>query len=238
MDTYTVTALDGAPGSGVRCVKWSDGSQTRRQVPAFAWYGEGNWQGNTYRHVGQAFVGKGRPNQYQGFASDVYGNGEAYQGNFPGNLVMTVYGKDTIVVEGAWSEKWSRVTSVAYQPLPVPMTCGSLFEEYQASDVNAYLDNERDQAVVRSGSGVRCLLKVGRTGTTWFGAGHWDGKAYAHLATGSSKGYGASDFCANNGDYCGNFRYGAIRKQYSSVHRAPVIHGWNEVWEKTALRQR
>jgi len=113
LDTYVVHSSDpAATGIGVRCVKWSDGSLAH-QVPVFAWYGEGNWRGYAYRHVGHAFARNAQePNVYQGYAADIYGNGEQTQGDYPGNLIITIVDANTIRVTNVWYEEWTKVSEV------------------------------------------------------------------------------------------------------------------------------
>ncbi|MEB3294629.1 MAG: hypothetical protein VKJ24_15845 [Synechococcales bacterium] len=218
--TYRVQALDARPGVGIRCVQFSDGSPGN---PLLAWYGEGQWQKSTYRHVGHGFD---RGGVLVGSASDLYGNGETTRGNFPGNLnVQILHGGREIRVTGAWNERWIAVNRVAYQPLPSPVTCGQHFAEYRV------LDARGD----RAGGGVRCMLRVGAENTTWFGNGRWNGKSYSHLGTRSQQGYGASDLCQPGfGTICNHFDYGSLLWQEVVRSRrlqdAQVRGAWQEDW--------
>ena len=99
--TYIVKPLDKREGQGIRCVKFSEGRRGTT-IPRLAWYGEGNWGGATYRHVGQAIY---RGSNLVGFASDIHGNGENIQNNFPGNLKIQIIGGSTIRVTGEWNEE-------------------------------------------------------------------------------------------------------------------------------------
>ncbi|UKO97933.1 hypothetical protein [Nostoc sp. UHCC 0870] len=214
--TYVVTSLNGNQGDGIRCVKFSEGKPGTR-VPRLAWYGEGNWSGSTYRHVGQAIY---RGRNLVGFASDIHGNGEYFNGDFPGNLSVQVLGGGSrIRVTGAWNEEWQLVRSTNYNPLPRPKTCGGYFDEYQVSSLSG-----------SNGDGLRCFLRGGLKNTTWFGNGNWGGSTYSHVGTRSVNGYGAGDICDNNfGTFCNTFDWG-------SLNLTPVPGGfdvtgaWSENW--------
>jgi hypothetical protein len=220
--TFVVKSLDQRVGQGVRCVKPSD-TNPRRTTPQLAWYGEGNWQGSTYRHVGHAF---GRGFSLVGSASDIFGNGEDINNNFPNNLKVSLTGGSwsnptEIQVTGAWSEKWIRVKNVAYTPLSRPKTCGSYFDEYNVADLGGS----------RSGDGLRCMLKVGAKNTTWFGNGQWAGSTYSHLGTRGLNGYGASDIChASFGTICNNFGYGSLKFTPVAPSGFDVTGAWSEKW--------
>jgi hypothetical protein len=220
--TFVVKSLDRRVGEGVRCVKPSD-PNPRRTTPQLAWYGEGNWQGSTYRHVGHAF---GRGPSLVGSASDIFGNGENINNNFPNNLrVSLTIGSWSnpfeIHVTGAWNEKWVRVKNVVYTPLSAPKTCGSYFDEYKVSDL----------AGSRAGDGLRCMLKVGAKNTTWFGNGQWQGSTYSHLGTKGLNGYGAGDLCHPSfGNICNNFSYGSLMLTPVSPSGFDVTGAWSEKW--------
>jgi hypothetical protein len=220
--TFVVKPLDQRVGQGVRCVKPSD-PNPRRTTPQLAWYGEGNWQGNTYRHVGHAF---GRGSSLVGSASDIFGNGEDINNNFPSNLKVSLasgsWSNPTeIQVTGAWNERWIRVRNVAYVPLSRPKTCGSYFDEYRVSDLGGS----------RSGDGLRCMLKVGAKNTTWFGNGQWEGSTYSHLGTKGLNGYGAGDICHTSfGTICNNFGYGSLQFTPVAPSGFDVTGAWSEKW--------
>lgn len=179
--TFVVRSLAQVPGQGIRCVKFSNGSLQNSRTPRIAWYGEGNWRGKTYRHMGHAFY---RGQQLlQGYASDMYGNGEAFTGNFNGNLKVQMINASRIRVTGAWNEEWVRVNQTNYQPLQRPRVCGQYFDQYRVSDLVPTSQGGRQ------GDGLRCVLRVGPTGTyapkrfftTWFGNGNWQGNLYSHV---------------------------------------------------------
>lgn len=215
--TYVVKSLHGSQGVGIRCVKFSQGKPGTR-IPRLAWYGEGSWGSATYRHVGQAIY-KGR--DLVGFASDIYGNGEYFNGNFPGNLnVQVLSGGSKIRVTGAWNEEWQLVKSTNYKPLSRATTCGGYFDEYQVSSLSG-----------SDGDGLRCVLRDGLKNTTWFGNGNWGGSTYSHLGTRSAKGYGAGDICGSNfGTFCNNFSWGSLKLTPVSGG-FDVTGAWNEKWD-------
>jgi hypothetical protein len=220
--TFAVRSL--APvrkGTGVRCVKISDGIGSQG-IPRIAWYGEGNWEGGTYRHVGQAVTRRPSDVSGVGYASDINGNGEAANNNFPGTLKVSLAGgtwnnPTRINVTGAWNETWIRVSKIGYTPLERPKTCGSYFDQYTVSDL----------AGSRAGEGLRCVLKVGPKNTTWFGNGNWGGTTYSHLGTKGHNGYGAGDICdAPFGPTCNTFGYGSL--DFSVAGQ--VTGAWSEKW--------
>ncbi|WP_071191074.1 hypothetical protein [Trichormus sp. NMC-1] len=214
--TYIVKPLDNRQGFGIRCVKFS-GGKSGNTIPRLAWYGEGNWGGAKYRHLGQAIY---RGSNLFGFASDIHGNGEDINNNFPGNLQIKVISFSTIRVTGAWNEEWQLVKSTHYKPLPKPTTCGGYLDEYKVSDLNGN----------RQGEGLRCVLRVGPKNTTWFGNGNWGGTTYSHLGTRSLNGYGASDICAAGfGPICNTFNYGSLK--LNPVNGGFNVTGaWSEKW--------
>ncbi|MEA5504786.1 hypothetical protein VB735_17045 [Halotia wernerae UHCC 0503] len=213
--TYIVKPLDNRKGTGIRCVKFSEG-KPGTTVPRLAWYGEGKWGSATYRHIGQAIY---RNSNLVGFASDIHGNGENTNNNFPGNLKVQVLGS-TIRVTGAWNEEWQLVRATNYNPLPRPRTCGGYFDQYKVSDL----------AGNRRGSGLRCVLRVGPNNTTWFGNGNWGGSTYSHIGTRSFNGHGAADICgAGFGPICNTFSWGSLK-----LNPVPggfdVTGAWSEKW--------
>jgi hypothetical protein len=217
--TYIVKPLDNRQGQGIRCVKFSDGKPRSTSIPRLSWYGEGNWGGATYRHVGQAIY---RSSNLVGFASDIHGNGENINNNFDGNLKVDITNPAKIRVTGAWNEEWLLVQSTNYNSLPRPKTCGEYFEEYKVSDL----------AGNRQGEGLRCVLRVGTKNTTWFGNGNWGGSTYSHIGTRSSNGYGAGDICAVGlGPICNTFGYGSLKLTPVSGG-FDVTGAWSEKWRK------
>ncbi len=229
LQTYVVRSLNKRSGKGIRCVKMSAGRPGKPRTPRLAWYGEGNWGGKTYRHVGHAFY---RGRRLVGYASDMYGNGEHFKNNFPGNLKVRIINANRIRVTGAWNEDWVRVKTTNYRPLRRPRTCGKYFDKYRVSDL-------LPQPKGRNGKGLRCVLRVGPAGTyarrryftTWFGNGQWEGNRYSHLGTRSTKGRaGASDICGTRfGPVCNKFAYGSLKIK-PAVGGYNVIGAWREKW--------
>jgi len=216
--TYVVRPLNNRSGSGIRCVKFGEANPGNSRIPKIAWYGEGNWGGATYRHVGHAFY---RGSNLVGFASDIHGNGENINNTFPGNLKVEIINPSTIRVTGAWNEQWQLVNSTNYQPLPRPKTCGNYFDEYRVSDL----------AGTRTGSGLRCVLREGIKNTTWFGNGSWNGNTYSHIGTRSFNGYGASDICGTGfGPVCNTFGWGSLRLTPVTPRGFDVTGAWSEKW--------
>ncbi|MBD2344104.1 hypothetical protein [Anabaena subtropica] len=214
--TYIVKPLDNRKGSGIRCVKLSQG-KPGTSVPILAWYGEGNWSGATYRHAGQAIY---RGSSLVGFASDIHGNGEDINNNFPGNLQIQIIGSSRIRVTGAWNEEWQLVNSTNHRSLPRPKTCGKYFDEYKVSDF----------AGSRRGEGLRCVLRVGMRNTTWFGSGNWGGTTYSHIGTRGVNGYGAGDICGTGfGPICNTFGWGSL-KLTPVTGGFDVTGAWSEKW--------
>ncbi len=99
--TYIVKPLDNRQGFGIRCVKLSE-EKSGTTIPRIPWYGEGNWGGAKYCHFGQAIY---RGSNLIGFASDIHGNGEDINNDFPKNIQIKILNTSTIHVNGAWSEE-------------------------------------------------------------------------------------------------------------------------------------
>jgi len=246
--TYSASAGDNRQGNGVRCVK----IQNIESMPHLTWYGEGQWQGQTYRHIGEATPGcADRPLDFCGAAADIHGNGESFNNNFPGKIIgfKATNGNwpapNEIRISGAWNEVWNKVTAINYVPLLRPTTCGSNFDEYAVSDLNNR----------RQGAGIRCVLRKGSSPytTAWFGNGEWEGRTYSHVGIfrighaisgtiGGGVG-GASDLCNSAlGQFCNNFRADSLR--FTSIcesegegrprrrFRGFKVQGaWSEVWD-------
>jgi hypothetical protein len=221
--TYTVTAPDGRGGSGFRCVKYPASSAH------FAWYGEGQWGGATYRHVGEAHKLYSTTFQklpLQGYAANIFGNGEDFHGTAAGTLEIEVVSgdwpsPDAIHVGGAWNEDWTLVTSTSYAPLPAPKTCGGNFDQYEVSALDG-----------RPGSGIRCVLGMSHR-ATWYGNGEWNGARYTHIGTlnVSSPTGEASDLCDPAfGEYCSETPYDGLSISPASPRGFDVTGAWNERW--------
>jgi hypothetical protein len=105
---------------------------------------------------------------------------------------------------------------------------GSLLAINSAILVSASLSTAQPQPF-KCGSDT--LTFVGRTKTTWFGTGEWEGATYSHLGTRSSAGYGASDLCEGNfGNICNNFDYGSLNFKQVYPRGFDVTSAWSEKW--------
>jgi hypothetical protein len=199
--TYNVRSLGGASGQGVRCVRVIPDNQGN--PVGFFWYGEGVWEGQPYRHIGQAFYSSGN-----GTAGDIYGNGEAFDSFFNETLLISHSGEsipNRIQVTGAWNEEWTleadNVVLEYTSTLGSVQNCGSSFElPYTV----------RDTTGERAGEGIRCRLIA--TGV-WYGEGNWGGTTYAHIGS-LWDGYGnagAFDICEpSRFGFCNAFDWGSI----------------------------
>jgi hypothetical protein len=233
--TFAVKPQDQREGTGVRCVKMSEGTPGGNPLlPKLAWYGEGNWNGANYRHVGHAFYQDGT---LVGAAADFQ---EDIHNNFPfGTLKLELVDANTIQVTGAWNETWSRVDKVNYKTLPRPKACGKFFDQYNVSDLSPS---------GRVGEGLRCALQAEHNPpelqtarlplvkgvTTWFGNGYWGTpkNTYSHLGTFAHNGYGASDICGRPfGPTCNNFGWGSLRfNPFTDGFK--VTGAWRERWRR------
>jgi hypothetical protein len=232
--TFAVKPLDQRQGTGVRCVKMSEGTPDNPRIPKLAWYGEGKWQGSNYRHVGHSFY---QGSTLVGAAADFQ---EDIHNNFPfGTLKFEIVDASTIRVTGAWNEIWSRVDKVNYKILPALKACGKFFDQYKATDLSPSS---------RPGEGLRCALQaehnppelkepqlpVVKGVTTWLGNGYWKTASnnYSHLGTFSYNGYGASDICDRRfGSICNNFGWGSLKfDPYSDGYK--VTGAWREQWSR------
>ena len=233
MDTYQVTSLNGVEGNGIRCVKFTDRKSLRAvkaNAPVFAWYGEGIWNDCTYRHIGHAFATpkSQKNNELTGYASDIWGNGECANGNFPGNLTVKIIDRDTIQVTGSWGEEWKRVAEMNYSWLANPLVCGDHLTSYTAYS----LDDAITGNLGKFGKGLRCELRLGKFNTTWVGFGYWGTETYSHLGTKNSNGQvGSSDFC-KAGEACYTAAYGDLKRIPSPTLQGLIIRGWNDIWKK------
>ena len=232
--TYTVKPLDRRRGRGIRCVKWGRGTPNTAHIPRFAWYGEGNWDGTSYRHVGHAFLSR-RPDlkarRFVGYAAELADDAETLPPHYPGTLKMRLIAAGRIEVMGAWHEEWIEFPLVNYEPLPRPQQCGQHFDQYQVSALDSQSANQ--------GDGLRCVLRVGPRGTylsnryftTWFGNGKWGDRTYSHIGTrGFSRQAGVSHICALQfGAICNTLKFGSLQLRPVS-EGFNVTGAWNEKW--------
>jgi hypothetical protein len=234
--TYRVTSLSTGEFGGVRCVRVLTGD------PIFVWYGEGRWGGNPYRHLGMAYHVENFPlgtRTLVAAASDMYGNGEAFNNSFPGNLIPEYDPNEwpaprVIRMKGAWNEQWTLVSGVDHTALPRPQVCGSNFDQYLAFDLGG----------VRRGLGLRCMLRVGPNNVLplirpFFSNGDWNGTTYTNLGlyndevfpiTGHTTG-SAVDLCGPAfGSFCNQFPLRSVTFTPVSPRGFNVTEAWNEVW--------
>lgn len=210
----------GAGNYGVRCVaKTPDG---------LVWYGEGAWNGQTYRHVGR--VDGPEPGSLEnGWMRDIFGNGESFRGSFDGiRLSLSesqVNGIPTLIrMVGPQREAWRLVdaTTPPYvSALPPIRTCGTLLRTYR---VNVAGDGNY---------GVRCVMESSHSAPTLFlGEGTWNRQRYLHLGyTNSSPNRGsAGDICRAGTDFCGSTGQDALIFNTRAPGRLQVRGVWNEDW--------
>lgn len=238
MKTYSVTALDGRQGAGVRCVLFMVGT---REI--YAWYGEGFW-GNQlstalpsrslYRHVGEGFRRTSIAS-----AADIYGNGEHTNAAFYGSLRITYSNINRMEVRGAWTEVWTLEPDNIHHGYKRPpelrrvQVCGKNFTQYEAIDRPTSTNS-------KNGFGVRCVTKRARSiesgfaRRTWYGEGQWNGVHYAHLSSISA----AADICEPSlFGFCGVTNKSLELKEFGGGTNPPTlaryikVEGpWREDW--------
>ncbi len=201
--TYKATLVgnNGQVGSGMRCLKPTY-NQNVNGGPYFAWYGEGTIAGCTERILGHAIFGAftNPPTNSntidKAVAANIWGNGECRQQNYNGNIQINTFNNlQNVQVTGALNEKWTKVSSLVWSPLPRINTCSNPvgLTTYKAVDGPAF--------PVRIGSGIRCVLNFYYPDTTWFGNGYWLNTAnkYTELGTKNNNNFGTSSI--NQGSY-------------------------------------
>lgn len=121
--TYSVKAADNGPsGDGVRCVKFYNNATVEGKLTGVYWYGEGQWNGATYRHIGLTYTnmqpvedpphGTKKVYHYASYAADISGNGEQFDNEFRNIELMTDSDNmDRITVTGDWKETWTKEPS-------------------------------------------------------------------------------------------------------------------------------
>ena len=238
--TYVVTSANGSP-AGIRCVKLEFGG-VDHGMPQYElyWYGEGKWGNASYRHVGFGAQNYGVNNPGTGFAADIYGNGETFNGratNLGIRIVEVSHAPSKIVITGAWNETWSLTQNVQYTALPNPTVCGSNFETYKV----------RASGGIGPVMGLRCVISDLRYKlSVWYGTGSWGGGGiYKHLGMvlplyGLGLGptvarYGqASDLCDSSvGQSCNTFpTRSIIFTPTSDMQGFNLTGAWNENWHK------
>jgi hypothetical protein len=199
--TYQATLQNnGIVGKGMRCMKPTYNMNVATG-PYFAWYGEGTIGNCTERVLGHAFFGAytNAPTNTdtinKASAANIWGNGECRQQNYTNLLINTYNNLQTVVVTGGLTEKWTRVPSTYWQPLPRISSCGNPvgLDTYKAIDGPAF--------PVRTGGGIRCVIKHYMVNTTWFGNGYWNNPIlkYTELGTKKNNNFGTSSI--NQGSF-------------------------------------
>lgn len=168
---------------------------------SFAWYAEGYVANCSYRTLGHAIYG-GFANPptntiavHKTAAADIWGNGECRQNNFDGTLVAySNPGYNTIKIQGALTEVWTKVLTMSHTPLPRPSVCGNTtgLTQYKAIDGAGGL--------AKTGVGIRCVLNFYFPNMTWFGNGWWYNPAWTYTELGTTKAplqYGSSTILGN-----------------------------------------
>lgn len=258
MKTYSVAALDGRLGRGVRCLFFPSGEFDRH----FIWYGEGFWGRelptvlhslSLYRHVGES---RGRivPRDRDiASAADIFGNGESTDKAYYGTLQMTFSNRDEnappnrIEVRGPWNEVWTLEPDNIHQGYVHPAglrhveVCGKHFLQFEAID-------RPTSSSSKNGFGVRCFATMQRAIEpgfilgTWYGEGRWNGIYYAHIGSHTSTYQDkltAADICEPSlFGYCGKVASGKIRYKYYGAGLTPQIPAryikvegnWREDW--------
>ncbi|WPD22991.1 MAG: hypothetical protein SD837_00210 [Candidatus Electrothrix scaldis] len=250
--TYSVKSSSGVSGDGVRCVKFHNTQTIDGKLTGVYWYGEGQWNGKTYRHIGYTYpfafcpdAGGNCPPQYRSYAADISGNGENSGGEFSNLTLTSLDGNARIRVTGGWNEEWIREPSghtATYSSKLKPVTtCGPHFSKASVADINGS---------TAGGTGVRCLASGpdGFFGFIWYGEGQWNGKKYRHLGftnNFSNQGSGkatAADICNNSAFFCGQTAAGGLNiKQDPTACDANnkfkmnyvVTGNWKERWNGT-----
>lgn len=210
-------ATSGAGNFGVRCV----------QIGAnhMAWYGEGAWNHNNYRHIGRAYRGEFG---MVGYAKDIYGNGEQFSNKADG--IMPVYegqwsngAPERIRMTQTWNEVWIKATPGM---APYNSNLGSI------QQCGRHLKRYRVQT--NNGSGIRCVVPGnGAAPYLFVGEGYWGGSRYMHLGTGSSnnKAY-ASDICKPGFAFCNTFGYDSLNFTALNLNTLKVTGAWSEIWSR------
>jgi hypothetical protein len=197
--TYQATLINnGVVGKGMRCLKPTMNMNVATG-PYFAWYGEGTIGNCTERVVGHAFFGAytNSPTNSdtinKASAANIWGNGECRQQNHPNLLIKTYNNLQTVVVSGSLTEKWTRVLTTYWQPLPRINSCSN------PTGLDTYKAVDGPAGAVRSGGGIRCVLKLYQPNTTWFGNGIWNGVKYTEIGTKKNNNFGTSSI--NQGSF-------------------------------------
>lgn len=223
--TYAVSNLSTQSFGGVRCVMYPDGGDPL----SFAWYGEGDWGGHTYRHIGKA-QSNGDGATATASAADLAGGDDqnVYSGTIAIRVAAWQFGTNLpteIDVTGVWWEHWSLVPSVAYSQLPQITYCGNNVDQYLVAPPADHT------AVI----GLRCVLQLGPgQDTAWYGMGHWVSNNYTHIGImhGGQTFGEAADLCDPNfGVYCNRVLNYGLTFAHVGPHTLAVSGDWDEFWQ-------
>jgi hypothetical protein len=199
--TYqAVLQNNGVVGKGMRCMKPTYNTNVATG-PYFAWYGEGTIGNCTERVLGHAFFGAytnaplNTNTINKASAANIWGNGECRQQNYTNLVITTTNNLQNVVVTGGLTEKWNRVPSTYWQPLPRINSCGNPvgLTTLKAIDGPA--------VPVRTGGGIRCVLNLYMTETTWFGNGYWNNPVFKYTELGTKKNNNFGDSNIFGGSY-------------------------------------
>ena len=245
--TYSVKSLSGARGGGVRCVKFHNSETLDGKLVGAYWYGEGQWNGKKYRHIGSTFKsrvcipvplgGQHCNDFYHSVAADISGNGENSDNEFRSLSLTSAQGGERIRVSGDWNEEWIREpsghTSTYSSKLQPVANCGSHLVKAAVADANGS---------TASGTGVRCLMVISEPGYSevlWYGEGQWNGKKYRHLGFTSSSYGTAADICNNPAYICGQTASDGLNVEREIMpceankefqFKYFITGAWNELW--------
>lgn len=237
--TYSVRSLSGVNGDGVRCVKFHNRQTVGDDLAGVYWYGEGQWNGSRYRHVGYTYrqVNPFGDDTVGSYAADIFGNGENSNNQFSNLKVRAVQGLNRIRVTGGWSEEWileSSGRAATYRGNLNPVAnCGSYLERAQVTDANGSTAN---------GTGIRCMVRNSYIGlpTIWYGEGQWNGKRYRHFGITTQTqtwdhGLGtAADLCNDPSTFCGQTAPNGLQLQAEmgcgQMSKYRITGNWNERW--------
>jgi hypothetical protein len=258
--TYSVKAGENGPsGDGVRCVKFYNSTTVEGKLTGVYWYGEGQWNGAAYRHIGLTYTNiqlLKKPTggiieipHYASYAADISGNGEQSDNEFTNvELKSSSDNMDKIDVTGDWNEIWTMEPSgqsSTYRSKLQPVTsCGSHLKKASVTGSNG------------NNTGIRCVyvqpekpnaLKKDFKGIVWYGEGQVRGKKYRHFGhtqDESATSAVAADICNDQNYICNKTSDGGLTIYQDVVHVAgfnkcqvkyTVSGEWKEFWQRTDL---
>lgn len=216
---------------GIRCVKFANyAERPTSDGVSFVWYGEGTYDGLSYRHFGEVFQ---RGAERYGHGAYLEGNGEQILGHAdaltfemePASATLP----DRIAVRGDWDEDWERVPSgliTEYTSELAPITTGGpWFDQFAVLDITG-----------THGEGRRFMLRSG----SWLGSGIWRGAPYLHLGTYIGDpaarrcpiAIGAADICFQRG-FCSKVDWGTMLVRPVADHgdgALETVGDWTEIW--------